>query len=208
MLGIAAVVILVVGLIAVYGVTTHNRPTPSARGGLNSASGSSAGSGGGSSVAAGGTGSSGASASASASAVNAVNTLLGGSEKTRSSVQSAVTSVGACQSVRANARKLREAASSRESLAGQAMKIQAAAMANGSQLISELHSALTDSALADRDFAAWATLHENCRGSVGPDAHYRSGFHVSRLANTHKSAFIRLWAPIASANGLSLPGDW
>jgi len=67
----------------------------------------------------------------------------------------------------------------------------------------ELNTALTDSATADGDFAAWATdLQQSCNTStVTQNQNYQAGLGVSQTAQNDKQTFLDTWNPIAQQYG-------
>jgi hypothetical protein len=73
---------------------------------------------------------------------------------------------------------------------------------NGAALKNDLINAFASSAWADLYFVEWAQQREasGCAGSAA--AAYNIGIGYAAKANTAKDAFVHLWNPVATSNGL------
>jgi hypothetical protein len=84
----------------------------------------------------------------------------------------------------------------------QANGLNTAQLANGTALKDDLISAFASSAWADLYFVEWAQQREASGCARSGAAAYNMGMGDAAKANTAKDAFVRLWNPIATSNGL------
>jgi hypothetical protein len=130
-----------------------------------------------------------------------LNRLLNASAASRQSLAAAVQDVDNCSNVSSAISAISAVAGQRATEYDQASAASTGALPNGSELKSELLSALSNSVSADHDFLQWAQQNENCQGTAPVNAAYSSGITASANAVTAKEAFVRLWNPIAANDG-------
>jgi hypothetical protein len=113
----------------------------------------------------------------------------------------AVQDVGNCSGTSSDIATISNVASQRAAEYNDAERLSIGALPNGSQLKSDLVSALRYSKKADKDFLAWARQQVN-DGACTQTSSYRAGVAASDNAVTAKNNFVQLWNPIASSQGL------
>jgi hypothetical protein len=134
----------------------------------------------------------------------AVTAILDRTKTDRTSVVAAVNDAAACGSnLAADVQALQSSASDRQSLARSAAALNVDALSGASSVPQYLSTALTDSATADGDFAAWATdLEQSCAtGTATQNQNYQAAQGVSQTAQQDKQTFLDTWNPIAQQYG-------
>jgi hypothetical protein len=139
-----------------------------------------------------------------AAETSAITSILQQAQSDRQSVVNAVNDALACGGdLSGDQQALQSAQSDRQQLAQTAADTPADAIDAGSSLPEELSTALTDSAGADGDFAAWvADLSGSCStGSVTQDQNYVAAQSASAQADQDKQTLLDTWNPIAQQYG-------
>jgi hypothetical protein len=148
-------------------------------------------------------GSSTAGSSANQEAV-AVNNLLESSASSRTTLVTAVNDVGSCTDLSTAATTIQNVASQRSTELSEASALSTGALPNGAALQSDLVNLLQYSMQADQDFQRWAQqmISNGCTDPAPETGKYQAGFSASKQAGVAKTAFLKLWNPIAVQQGL------
>ncbi len=136
----------------------------------------------------------------------AIDQLLDTSGQSRSALVAAVQELGQCSDINAAISAIQSAASQRSSQIQTAQSLDVSALPNGDGLQSDLIAALQHSLDADQDYQSWAAdvQTEGCSESASTDDRYYAAAAVADdAATTEKKAFLNLWYPIASQEGLA-----
>jgi hypothetical protein len=133
----------------------------------------------------------------------AVNSILDQSVAARSGVQPALDAIEACTAGEGDIEALQRAGHTRRGLINQLGSIDFAGMAGGPRLEDALQEVLRVSADADSAYVEWGDDQFGCAGRAATDAAKKRGDRYSLDATTAKRHFLRLWNPIAAANGLA-----
>jgi serine/threonine-protein kinase len=191
---VAAVAVVIVGIIA--GVTLSGGSSPS----TPAAS---------SSHAASPTPSTSAATLASRQA-GAVASLLTSSAATRRSLEGAVADVRNCSSLASATSQIQAVASQRNAEYRRAKALAMGGLANGTAVKSDLLAALRASLDADRDYLTWARreLHSGCT-PAGRSPAYNNAVSADGQAGSAKATFVQAWNPVAAKYGdpQESPGD-
>jgi len=137
-----------------------------------------------------------------------INSLLNSSSASRSALVTAVNNVGTCTGLSSDVSEIQDVASQRSAELSEASGLSTGALPSGAALQSDLTAALRYSMLADNDFAQWAQqmLNDGCSDPAPQTPAYMNGFSESKKAGLAKTAFLQLWNPIASQQGLPARG--
>jgi serine/threonine protein kinase len=140
----------------------------------------------------------------------AVASLLTSSAATRRSLEGAVADVRNCSSLASATGQIQAVASQRNAEYRRAKALAMGALANGTAVKSDLLAALRASLDADRDYLTWARrqLHSGCRpGSRSPA--YNNAVSADGQAGSAKATFVQAWNPVAAKYGdpRESPGD-
>jgi hypothetical protein len=134
----------------------------------------------------------------------AVTTILDQMKADRAAVVAAVNDAAACGgNLAGDVQALQNSQSDRTNLARSASRLTVDVLGGASSVPQELNTALTDSATADGDFAAWAMdLTQSCTaGTATQDQNYQAGQQASKTAQQDKQNFLDTWNPIAQQYG-------
>ncbi len=139
-------------------------------------------------------------AAAASQQAAAVNKLLGSSAAARTALQHAVSQAGSCTDLAGAVSQIQGVVSERSAEYNQAVALSTSALASGATLKSDLLTVLRDSLDADRDYLRWAQQQD----SAGCTPASPSGTFTAadQQAGTAKTAFLRIWNPIAAKYGL------
>jgi hypothetical protein len=130
--------------------------------------------------------------------------LLSSSNAGRSKVVSAVADISSCSRVPSAIADLSAVVTNRQALLDRLNQLDTSALPNGDRLLSTLRAAVQSSLEADEHFVAWAESTEaagGCRGLAPQDGEYQAAIQASKDATTAKRQFVKLWNPIANAEG-------
>jgi hypothetical protein len=174
--------------------------------------GSSSGSGSGSGTSAGSTPTTSSSASAIAEkqAATQLAGLLAQSGNDRSDVVAADVNVNACKDLAASAREFAKAATNRQTLLTKLAQLPGGS-ALPPALLTDIKGAWQASATVDEDLAKWASkaATSGCHkgnskdpNSNSKDPNLNASFTYDGIADNDKTAFVKLWNPLARADGL------
>lgn len=130
-----------------------------------------------------------------------MSNLLDASSSSRQSLDAAVQDVGNCSGSSSDVTTISNVANQRTTEYNNAKQLSTGALPDGSQLKSDLVSALYYSTQADQDFLTWAQQQIN-DGGCTQTASYQAGVTASQNAVTAKNEFVQLWNPIATSQGL------
>jgi hypothetical protein len=131
--------------------------------------------------------------------------LLSSSNTGRSKLVSAVADVSSCSRIPSAIADLSAVVTNRQELLDRLDQLDTKALPKGDRLLSTLRAAVQSSLEADEHFVAWAESIEaagGCDGSAPQDGEYRAAIQASKDATMAKRQFVKLWNPIASAEGL------
>lgn len=134
---------------------------------------------------------------------DALSTLLTSSAAARTALHEAVSQVGACTNLSGAVSQLQGVVNQRASEYGRASALPTSALPDGTEVKSELITALSSSLKADRDYLTWAQqqLAGGCTPSDQSSA-YNAAFSASQLADAAKAAFVQVWNPVAARYGI------
>jgi hypothetical protein len=130
--------------------------------------------------------------------------LLSQSGQARNSLQSAIDGVENCSlDPSGAATTANDAATTRQNILGQLENFDASQLPNGSQLIADLNTALSDSIQSDNNYQAWMEFvaETGCNGQAQHDANYSAAQQSDVQATAAKQVFVNLWNPIARRYG-------
>ncbi|MBY8881362.1 hypothetical protein [Actinacidiphila acidipaludis] len=151
-------------------------------------------------------GSDGSDGSGEQSQAAAVDQLLQKNAQTRAAVGAAVASVMKCESLSRSADVFQQAAASRRDLLQQLSDLGVDAVPGGSDAVSSLNTAWTDSAEADDRFQEWADglAGDGCDKNTTANAPaFQQAQQASDRATAEKKSFVALWNPIADRDSLT-----
>ena len=139
----------------------------------------------------------------------AIDQLLSQNDGTRSQVTNAVTDIDDCTSggdLSSDVSALQQAAQTRENLLDQLGQLDVSALPDGSQVVSDLEQAWTDSVQADQAFANWAqdVQNQSCGNGAVHTSNWDTASSDSQLATADKQTFVTVWTPIAQQYGLTV----
>jgi tRNA A-37 threonylcarbamoyl transferase component Bud32 len=190
---VAAVAVVVVGIIVGLALTGGSSPSTPAASSHAASPGPSA-----------------AAATLASRQAAAVSNLLSSSEATRRSLEGAVAEVRNCSSLPGATSQIQAVASQRNAEYRRASALSMGALASGTVVKSDLLAALRASLDADRDYLTWARqqLRSGCK-PAGQSGAYNAAFTADEQAGSAKAAFVQVWNPVAGKYGdpQESPGD-
>jgi hypothetical protein len=147
--------------------------------------------------------SSSASALAEKQAATQLSGLLPQSGNDRSDVIAAVEHVQACKDLSASAREFSKAAANRRALLTKLAQLPGRS-ALPARLVADLKGGWQASATADEDLAKWASKAATggCNKGNSKDANLNASYSFDGTATSDKTAFVKLWNPLARKDGL------
>ena len=168
-----------------------------------SSSGSGSGSGSGTSAGSTPTISSSPSALAEQQAATQLSGLLAQSGNDRSAVVAADVNVNACKDLAASAREFSKAATNRQTLLTKLAELPGHS-ALPAALLTDIKGAWQASATVDQDLAKWASKAATggCHKGNAKDPNLNASFTYDGIATADKTAFVKLWNPLAREDGL------
>jgi len=140
-----------------------------------------------------------------ASEAQAVNTLLNESSTSRQKwdFNALVTDVQDCGSLGSDINQIGQIAAERRTELNQANGLQVGAIPNGTELKSQLMTALQVSEQIDEDYLNWAEQQQSSGCSVGTSSsYYQDATAEDGTATNDKQAFVDTWNPIAQQYNL------
>lgn len=133
----------------------------------------------------------------------AMHDLLADSGTDRAHVLAAIQDQLGCGDSQADIATFDTAAGHRQDQHDRAAQLVVSALDDGTELQSQLVSALQASTEADTAYSNWSSeLASGCtRTAARSSSDYKTGFRHSQTADTHKKAFVELWNPICDTYG-------
>jgi serine/threonine-protein kinase len=133
-----------------------------------------------------------------AAEVTAIGQLLTSSGGVRTNLSAVVSDVASCLNVADDVTELDQIVSERESQLSDAESLQVDAISNGTQLQSDLVTALMASLAADNDYLNWAQEQNDSNCADGENSqYYGDALSDDQTASTDKAVFEQLWTPLA-----------
>jgi hypothetical protein len=139
-------------------------------------------------------------------AMTTLGSYLAQSAAVRPTVQNAINAVQACSESPASAETtVQQAINIRQNILHGLQTLDVSALPNGTQLVSDLTTAMQNSLDADNGYHAWMVDLVNSGNSCGSDpnqdTNYVNGGNASSAATTSKTAFLAIWNPMAPQYG-------
>ncbi|GII53460.1 hypothetical protein Pth03_18490 [Planotetraspora thailandica] len=134
----------------------------------------------------------------------AIDKVLDASKPSRGKLQQGLSQMLHCSKPGQAVATLQRVTQQRASQVQQAKKLKVDALDGGDALKRHLVDALTASQQADAAYLKWAQKRQalHCKGKTAGDPFYDAGTTASLKATKSKTAFVKLWGPIAEQEGL------
>jgi hypothetical protein len=138
-----------------------------------------------------------------------INSLLDSSAASRNAVSTAWNDVAACIDLSGAVTTFQDGSNERSNELSQASALSVDALSDGQMLQTDLVNALKYSQVADQDFLQWAQsmMNGGCSAPAPETSPCQAGLSASTNAGVAKTAFVQLWDPIATAQGLPTRSD-
>jgi len=133
----------------------------------------------------------------------ALKALMDQSTAAHNGINTAITAIGKCGDIAGAITTLTNAANVRAQVATQIDTTDVSALPQGAALAASLKQAMTASATADQNYAAWGQdVQAACKPPAAHTAHYTAATQNDAVATKAKQTYVGLWNPLAQTLGL------